>query len=212
MSSENDLIKDAIEAEPIARPLDELPQTETVTGGDYVDDSGPMETPQVNSGAFDPSIHRVDATGNPVKNRDGTFAKKRGRKAGQTSQAKTGPIPVATMSAEQMEAENLGKATAETIFAVCQGVFGSEWTPIVDNAINERHNMQTAWSQYYLATGKRDLPPSLIVIVAMTCYAAPRFQHENTRTRFGGLGRGMAKVWGWVKNTFTKSRKKMEGE
>lgn len=33
---------------------------------------------------FDPAIHATDADGNPVMKKDGTFAMKRGRKAGST--------------------------------------------------------------------------------------------------------------------------------
>ena len=32
---------------------------------------------------FDPARHRVDENGNPIRNRDGSYAKKRGRKPGQ---------------------------------------------------------------------------------------------------------------------------------
>ena len=39
---------------------------------------------------FDPAIHATDAEGNPVMRKDGTFALKRGRKAGSTVTPGTG--------------------------------------------------------------------------------------------------------------------------
>ena len=38
---------------------------------------------------FDPAIHATDADGNPVMKKDGTFALKRGRKAGSTNSVTT---------------------------------------------------------------------------------------------------------------------------
>ena len=38
---------------------------------------------------FNPAIHATDADGNPVMRKDGTFALKRGRKAGSTNSATT---------------------------------------------------------------------------------------------------------------------------
>jgi hypothetical protein len=46
--------------------------------------SFPEESPvEVSVDGFDPLIHRVDDEGNPIRNKNGTYAKKRGRKPGQ---------------------------------------------------------------------------------------------------------------------------------
>lgn len=210
MSDESKLVDEIVDAEPInVRPLEELLQNESKKDSEEIETDNSGESTDEK---FDPNIHRVDSAGNPIYTVNGKYAKKRGRKPGQAKTNTINSEPIDDSGITQ--ANQLGIVTAETIFSVCQGIMGEEWTPIVDpkTGLDERNNMRVAWSQYYLATGKRDLPPSMIVMVAMTIYAAPRFRYENTRSRFGKIGIGIFNAMKWVKSKLFKTRERKEGE
>lgn len=158
---------------------------------------------------FDPDNHASNADGTPKTTKTGRFAKKRGRKPGVTN---TTP-KVSTLGETSKPRENpnnsmaLGRATAETIFALGQMVGGDEWRPIYDekHGIDERGQMVSAWAAYYDATGKTDLPPWLGVSVAMISYAGPRFRMPKTQTRF-------QRAWYWFKGKYLGRRTIQEPE
>jgi hypothetical protein len=50
---------------------------------DIEPESAPSPMIDRNGEEFDPARHRTDSNGNPVRNKDGSYAKKRGRKPGQ---------------------------------------------------------------------------------------------------------------------------------
>lgn len=139
---------------------------------------------------FDPDIHAVDANGQPVKTKTGKFAKKRGRKTGETTKPNTGQIAAVQTS------KQLGRATAFMIFSSGQALFGEEWKPIKDKdrGIDEETTMIDAWSEYYLLTGKKDLPPWAGISVVCCAYALPRLSMPKTQERLSGF-RGMIQRW-----------------
>lgn len=175
MPTEADIVDDIVAEEPEAdRPLEEL-QNEAEPGTTENNSGNAQGTP--NDG-FDPSIHATDEHGNPKKNADGTFSKRRGRKPG-SGNGKSSANPEAVVNTEASQAQALGVMTAQVQFALCQGFIGPEWKPTP----NEECSIATAWGQYYLATGRTDMPPSMIVLAATLSYAHPRLQAENTQSK-----------------------------
>ena len=162
---------------------------------------------------FDPEAHATTPEGLPSVTKTGKFRKKAGRKSASagTSGSTLGSVDnkPATMSPEQQAkvvSRANGRATAELIFAVGTAIGGKEWMPIKDDnsGIDERAQMTDAWAAYYEATGKQDLPPGLIVTVAMVSYAAPRFTMPQTQTR-------AQKVVTWFKAKMANRKLKKHG-
>ena len=89
---------------------------------------------------FNPAIHATDAEGNPVMRKDGTFALKRGRKAGSTNTTITrGKFDVNAISAAYlarvMAAGDLDAITAFTAMTKGQRVQFLTATPEYDELV-----------------------------------------------------------------------------
>jgi len=147
---------------------------------------------------FDPEIHATDSNGNPSITKNGNFRKKPGRKAsGQTGESKDNSINAS---------REAGRATAETIFALCVGVMGEEWQPIYNpkEGVNERQQMVDAWAAYYQATGKTDMPPWVVVAIACSCYSLPRLSMPKTQSR---MERFLGRIKSWYSDRKNNKKK-----
>ncbi len=110
-----------------------------------------------------------------------------------------GPMSKGSTPDLELEAKiaSTAQVTSELIFTVGQAVGGEEWQPKLDkkNGIDERSAMVNAWAAYYRARGIADLPPEVMLAVALGSYAVPRFFMPATKTRVGKF-----KEWfyGWM--------------
>lgn len=153
---------------------------------------------------FDPALHAVDATGAPKKTATGEWAKKRGRKAGaqvsSTMPQKPGAATIAPagVSPDQSAlARAAGVQAAELVFMVGMVAGGQEWAPRVDEktGLDERGMMQKAVGDYFVATGKTDIPPGVALTLALVAYAAPRFTMPQTQSRVSRARDWLASKW-----------------
>ena len=91
---------------------------------------------------FDPAIHATDAEGNPVMRKDGTFALKRGRKAGSTVTTARSGFDVNAISAAYlarvMAAGDLDAITAFTAMTKGQRVQFLTGTPEYDETVTAK--------------------------------------------------------------------------
>ena len=169
----------------------------------------PTNTPQVGDGekdalgmAWNAAEHATGKDGKGVKTATGEWRKKRRSKiGGATKSATSATAPAVDASgkpvltdAQKQQAMLAGVVVAECIFQSAQAFGGKEWEPRL-KPIDERTNMQGAWGTYFVAKGITDMPPSLVLLVALGGYMLPRFtNHEefpDTRTR-------VQKVREWV--------------
>ena len=90
---------------------------------------------------FDPAIHATDADGNPVMRKDGTFALKRGRKAGSTVTS-GGSFDVEAVTgaylARVMASGDLDALTAFTALGKGQRVAFLRTTPEYDERVTSK--------------------------------------------------------------------------
>ena len=91
---------------------------------------------------FDPAIHAADAEGNPVMRKDGTFALKRGRKAGSTVTPGAGSFDVDAVTgaylARVMASGDLDALTAFTALGKGQRVAFLRTTPEYDERVTAK--------------------------------------------------------------------------
>ena len=91
---------------------------------------------------FNPAIHATDAEGNPVMRKDGTFALKRGRKAGSTVTTTRSGFDVNAISAAYlarvMAAGDLDAITAFTAMTKGQRVQFLTETPEYDETVTAK--------------------------------------------------------------------------
>lgn len=149
---------------------------------------------------FDPARHAVNADGSPRLKADGTYALKRGRKAGAATAQAPAPAPAtaeskpAPLSVKKARDAGLvnnkaaARATVKTVVGVLGGVIGPEWD---FESPEEADGMVEAVTAYYDANGQVQMSPEAVLLFQVAGYALPRFQHPNTRGKF-------AVAWDWV--------------
>ena len=131
---------------------------------------------------FDPNIHKSNKSGEPTRTKTGKFIKKPASSTVKIAeQAQTQAPQPANASAECA-----GAAAAGALFTAGVVLGGEEWAPIVDKStgLDERVVMQSAFADYFRATGKTDFPPSVALAVVVLAYVAPRFTMPKTQTRY----------------------------
>ena len=175
------------------------------------DPSPKMESPRVDtrqkdSGGtvFDPAIHLFDAdTGKPKLTKTGKYRKKPGRKASATGSVQG--------DAKAMSCREAGKVSAEAVFVTGQALFGEEWKPVInpEHGIHEPEQLTTAFAAYYEATGFRDPPPWLVLVIGLGAYAGPRLAAPKTQSKLKRFGQWVGlRLTGWRKKGEDKKESK----
>lgn len=143
---------------------------------------------------FDPSIHCVDANGNPKLTKAGKFRRKRG-KAGATAM----PNPNQVDPMRMQNASAAAQVAVAATFLAGQIAFGPEGQPME----NEAETMQTAYQQFfYLSEKPITIQPWVLVAMVSSTYIAKRMAMEEPRNRVmrgvDWLSEKAGNVWRWV--------------
>jgi len=168
---------------------------------------------------FNPDQHATEADGTPKLTAAGNFSKRRGRKAGQTNSTvsvvgRSGQGKQETGQPDMnAQAAASGKMAAGLLFTVGTVIGGEEWQPVEDRAtgLNEQNMMEKAFADYFIATGKTDIPPGWALVVAVGAYAAPRFAAPKTQKRAKNLF-GKIKLWLAHRRLVKEGRQNEKGE
>lgn len=190
----DDLVSDKPDASPFAQQIMEDENEPANDGGN--NGESPAKTTTGNgagvneSEVFDPMLHCVDASGNPVRTKSGKLRRKRGKAnhtAIDTSQAN-----------QELACKNAAIVTVKSIVLLGYAIGGEEeWKP----EENEMIAMNMAWTDYYMSQGIMNLPPWLGIVIATGAYAAPRLSKPKTSSRlkeiFGGVSRGLNRMKKW---------------
>ncbi len=158
------------------------------------------ETHAKNYDGFDPTIHATNEDGTPKLKSDGTYAKKRGRKAGKgeplpdiasENRVENLPLESAPIQPERpkISAEAAARQAANWFIGMGVMVFGKEWEP---ESKDEAQGLKLAFKDYFDASGTPDIPPGVALVAALGAYGFQRFQHENTQSK-------IQKAWFWIK-------------
>jgi len=175
---------------------------------------------------FDPAYHELDGSGHPRLNRDGFLFCKGGR-PGKFKQAHAAQVPEseripptdpqAAAPATDREATDR-KATAAFSAAMFinlgVGIFGEEWLPMKNAAIDEQADLTDKFDAWYKQMGISDLPPGVALAVGLLGYAAVRLYKPNTQTRMkilvgmikNSIGRFFGGIFGFFKKLFKGAR------
>lgn len=186
----SDVVEKAIDSIPdVSEGMEEInPYAGYDTDGNQLIPTATATATQSSSGSvdiFDPTIHATNADGSPRKTVDGKFALKRGRKTG--GMGTSSPVPVVSSDIASRRATAVTMVSLLTTTGVT--IFGSEWIPVKDEkaGVDERENLVVAFDRYFEATGTLDLPPSLVLVVAVGAYAIPRFTMPETKKRVANI-------------------------
>lgn len=142
---------------------------------------------------FDPKVHRTGKDGKPVIKKDGSFAKKPGGVGTKSTVGKT-KSEDAVSQAPEMGAQELGKITAETFFALNTQFLGEAARP--DDG--DRESITNAVGLYLESKGiQKDIPPGVLLLLVTGGYYAKVLQKPQPRTKLARLGM-------WIKRRFKR--------
>lgn len=153
---------------------------------------------------FDPSVHKVNKQGEPTLSTKGLLIKKPGRKTDKQRAQSTigssgggGSVVGVEQARNEQQARATGAAAANMMFTAGIVIGGDEWQPMRDEklGIDEKTMVESAFGDYFVATGKTDLPPNVALTVAICGYILPRFTMPKTQSRFARYGAGIKKWW-----------------
>lgn len=170
------------------------------------------EVIQATAPGFDSAIHAVDAAGNPIKNKDGTYQKKRGRKAGVSqsatgsniksvfvppSQAQTSSATLGAPAVDNQGQRQLAIITAKSLDGVLVAALSDEMEPS-----KEEFDMTVdAWERLYREKNVQDLPPWAALTVIYTSRVIARSHKPAVKQRLGMGAALIGKLTGARKNS-----------
>jgi len=178
-----------------------------------------------NGTKFDPTIHTLGADGNPALTKSGLYARKRGRKAGQST---LGSVPGAASpsnTTQPLGALGQGPTTAPKVSHTVMGAgaavatanvfmaaFGPDLEPSKKNELTGQGDLETlrdAYAQFFLESGIERVPPWIGLAIALSTYAGPKMMKETALSRakimFIKSADGVRNLWrkfkGWRSQT-----------
>ena len=191
------------DAPPISPNVDELVGSGEVGGGN-APGHGPGAKPD--TGAFDPEIHVVDkVTGEPKRNKDGSFRRRHGRKK-ETESVIADSAQVAGSDGSKAAAI----VTVAQIEIIGRLIGGDEWQYVKrdDIGIDERQQGVDAFTAYFQANGVVDIPPGVAIAIWGFGYIAPRFTMPKTQSRVKLVGAWIGDKWARFRHRKRKPRTK----
>lgn len=140
---------------------------------------------------YNPATHEVSPkTGKVIKKRRGGGASKSVVNASSSSSSATTSQSNGTTTAQNdlvVQARATGQFAAAATVTVCVGIFGNEFQPVKNAEKDEYAYLEKAYSDYFIATGKTDLPPGIVLCIALGSYIAPRFTMPKTQSKLGAF-------------------------
>lgn len=154
-----------------------------------------------NGASFDPNIHKTKRDGSPsISKTNKLMLKPVSQRKSTTKAGAKEDKQVACQELtenERLQCVALGKISAGALFGLSRAIGGDEWKPTVDGGYNEAEAIESAFADYYIASGKTEISPKLALTIAIASYAAPRFTKPVTQQRTAGF---FKKVHGWWHN------------
>lgn len=143
---------------------------------------------------FDPEIHRTDKDGRPVRKKNGDYALKTG--AGSTK--RKSKVHATVKSTQQaVGAEFVGKYTCDSFIMINTMILGEAAVPTPELKLG----MEQATTIYMQSKGiDKDIPPGIMLLMALGTYYAHVFQAPAPRSR-------VSKIAGWVKSKLKRKGK-----
>lgn len=177
-----------------------------------------------NGNSFDPQLHQVDKDGKPKESATGKLMLKRGRKSGATrskpkstvnipgAQGKQEPGQPGLTESQLQQAAVTGNVAASMLVNVSMMIGGKDFAPGKDPAtgIDEKAALDSAFTDYFIATGKTDFPPGVALTLTIGMYVLPRLTMPTVQTNLKAKG-GRIYTW-WQNRKLKKLHKKQAKE
>lgn len=135
---------------------------------------------------FDPAVHAVNADGSPKRKADGSYALKRGRKAGSALPAPASAASAASAAPEAAPVESAkispdeaARQSANLVINASVWICGEEIGKPLDKA--EAEGLKLSFVNYYESRGVPNIPPEIGLFAALASYIAPRLRKAEEK-------------------------------
>ncbi len=176
---------------------------------------------------WSPSEHATGADGKGVRTAKGTWRKRRGLKgtASHVATDAAGRVPAESEEevnrrTSEQQSRMAGAMAGTFVIRVSTAIGGDHFAsqphavPGTNITWHDEPMLQQAFGDYFVATGRTDMPPVAALIGALMLYYLPRFQQPEVRARAGGMvhwcKEKVSVVRHWIK--FRKAPKKTNGK
>lgn len=157
---------------------------------------------QARQESFDPNIHRQDAKGQPIRNKDGSLR----RKPGAKPKARQAPPPASLTNSTMPVAASTEMPTAASaaVFVdTLESIASIFLSPAWKMTEVEKTEMVKSYDRLFERHGIKEFSPLVSVLICSTAYASTRIATDQpTRSTF-------ARAWQGARFQFT--RRAMEG-
>lgn len=140
--------------------------------------------------AFDPSIHKADAAGNPEMTSTGRFKRKL-RMPGDNHH-KTASLNLPPDTAPDMKIKIAAGKLADVFIITGISFFGDEWKPEISKDFNERQMLIDANERFMIEHGYVEPPAWIDLALAYGLYTGKRIIQRKPEGR-------IEKLWQWGK-------------
>lgn len=169
----------------------------------------------VDGKAYSPELHQVDKEGKPRLGKNGLLMKKRKSKKGNSTIGGPGNTTSSLTGeplteSQRQQAAITGVVSASMLVNLSMMIGGDEFAPVLntEHGIDEKKALESAFTDYYIATGKTDFPPGVALTLVVGMYILPRFAHQTVRDN---LKQKTGFIASWFKKRKDKKRKVKNG-
>ena len=116
--------------------------------------------------------------------KDGTPAKKRGRKPGQVNDAtdtSSAPAPAPAPMVSPVDYAQMARQLTNLQLNIAVNALGPDWKP--NEEAGEAKQICAAWESYLRAKNVAQLSPEMLLLVVQSCYVLPRLPKPETKSR-----------------------------
>ncbi|AUR82050.1 hypothetical protein NVP1020O_08 [Vibrio phage 1.020.O._10N.222.48.A2] len=151
----------------------ETPQSGEIPRELMFGENGEIRT-DADGAQFDPGKHVVDEQGHPKLTAKGKLRKKRGRKSGSLATTTAAQTAQKVAVSEKEKYRVVGAGAANALISVGMMLGGEDFIPIQNQHIDEKKNLEAAFSQWAETQEVEDIPPNLALTIVMGAYLLPR--------------------------------------
>ncbi|AUR83890.1 hypothetical protein NVP1102O_08 [Vibrio phage 1.102.O._10N.261.45.E3] len=137
------------------------------------DENGEVRT-DADGNTFDDSKHVVDENGHPKLTGKGKLRKKRGRKSGSISTTNAAQTAQKMAVSEKEKYRVVGAGAANALISLGIMLGGEDFAPIQNQHIDEKQNLESAFSDWAQTQEVDDIPPNLALTIVLGAYLLPR--------------------------------------
>ncbi len=149
---------------------------------------------------FDSNTHSVDEKGHPKLSPTGKLRKARAKKASSLSKSNAMQNAQNIAVSEDAKYKAIGAAASNALISLGIVLGGEDFIPIQDKNVDERNNLDSAFTEFAKTKQIEDVPPTLGLVIVLGSYILPRMTKPKQISRMKLLGL-------WIKAKFVKTPK-----